>query len=88
MRHTRVAVDRLGILEERFDGDGRRNFSCVNERRQRFINACVQRIVKMPRLQKAGNAVQALVVDQDRAQERLFGLQVVRRLAEVERFVG
>jgi hypothetical protein len=42
----------------------------------------MQRIDKMLRLQKAGDAVDRFVVYQDRAEQRLLCLLIVRRRAE------
>jgi len=47
----------------------------------------VQGLIKMHRLQKVRHAIIGIVVDEDRAQQRLLGLNVVRRLA-VKRFGG
>ena len=39
----------------------------------------MDRLEEMPRLQKIGDAIEGLVVDEDRAQKRLLGLEVVWR---------
>jgi hypothetical protein len=41
----------------------------------------VQRFVEMARLQEVGDAVEGVVVDEDGAQQRLFRLNVVRRIS-------
>ena len=46
----------------------------------------VQRLVEMRRLQEIRDAVEGVVVDEDRAEQRLLGLDVVRRLAIERRF--
>ena len=46
----------------------------------------VQRLVEMRRLQEIRDAVEGVVVDQDRAEQRLLGLDIVRRLAVERRF--
>ena len=53
----------------------------------KLINALMDRLEKMLRLKEVGNAIERLVIDQDSAQERLFGLDIMRRHAE-RRFRG
>ena len=50
-------------------------------------NALMDRLEEMLRLEEIGDAVERLVVDQDSAEQRLLGLDVVRRRAEC-RFRG
>jgi hypothetical protein len=46
----------------------------------------VQRLEEMARLQEIRDPVEGVVVDQDRAEQSLFGLDIVRRLAVERRF--
>ena len=48
----------------------------------------VDRLEEMRRLEEVGDAVERLVVDQDRAEQRLLGLDVVRGGAERQRVLG
>ena len=57
-----------------------------DELRRLLVDLPVQRIEEMHRLEEIGDAVEGLVVDQDRAEQRLLDLDVVRDLA-VERLV-
>ena len=88
LRHACLRVDRIGVLEERFHRDRRRDFTCVDQRCERFKNPAMQRIEEMARRQKPGNAVERLVVNQDRTEQRLLGFEIVRRLTERQRFGG
>ncbi len=87
LRHGHVRVDRLGIFKERLDRDRRRRLAGVDQRRERFEYAPVQRIEEMIRRQEARYAVERFVVDEDRTQERLFGFEVVRSLTKRQRFI-
>src|SRR5262249_1308213 len=49
----------------------------------RFEDALMQRLVKMFGLEKARHALERVVVDQDRAQERLLRFDIEGRLAIV-----
>ena len=51
-----------------------------------LVDLPVQRVEEVRRLEEIGDAVEGLVVDQDRAEERLLDLDVVRNLA-VEQLV-
>ena len=51
-----------------------------------LVDLAVQRIEEMDRLEEIGDAVEGLVVDQDRAEQRLLHLDVMRDLA-VKRLV-
>ena len=54
----------------------------------RLVDLLMQRIVEMLRLEERRDAVVRLVVDEDGAEQRLLGLDVVGRLPEVQRLVG
>ena len=49
--------------------------------RRGFVDAPMQRLVEMLRLEKRGDALERIVVDEDRAEQRLLGLDVERTLA-------
>ena len=80
LRHGHIRVDRLDVLEERLDRDRRRRLAGVDQRRERLVNAPVQRIEEMIGRQKARHAVERLVVDEDCTEQRLLGFEVVRWL--------
>ena len=50
----------------------------AHELRRDLVNLLVDRLEEMPRFQKVGNAIERFVVDQDCAQQRLLGLDVMR----------
>src|SRR4029079_10329575 len=81
LRDGQFAHRRIG-LEEGLQRDRRRALAAQDQLRDRFIDACVQRIVEMPGLEEGRDTVDRLVVDEDRAEQGLFGLQVMRRLAK------
>ena len=47
-----------------------------------LVDLGVDRLEEMLRLEEVGNAIERLVVDEDRAQQRLLRLDVVRSSAE------
>ena len=85
LRHGHVRVDRLGVLEERLERDRRRRLAGVDQRRERLVDLPVQRIEEMIGRKKARDAVERLVVDEDGAEQRLLGFEVVRCLPEGQR---
>ena len=50
-----------------------------------LVDLLMDRLEEMLRLQKIGDPVERLVVDQDGAEQRLLGLDVVRRAAVLRR---
>ena len=50
--------------------------------RRELVDLLMDRLEEMPRLEEVGDAVERLVVDQDGAEQRLLGLDVVRRGAD------
>jgi hypothetical protein len=47
-------------------------------KRRQLVDFLMDRFVEMPRLEKVRNAIQGFVVDEDGAQQRLLGLDIVR----------
>ena len=82
---VRRGVDRLGVLEERLERDRRRLLARGDQLGGRLVDLLVQRIVEVVRLEEARDAVVRLVVDEDGAEQRLLGLEVVGRGAEGQR---
>ena len=56
--------------------------------RRRLVDLLVQRIVEVLRIEERRDAVHRLVVDEDGAEQRLLGLQIVRSLTEGELALG
>ncbi len=83
-----MRVDRLGVLEERLQGDRRGLLARLDELCGNLIDLRMQGVVEMDGLQEARDPIQSLVVDQDGAQQGLFGLDIVGYLAELDRLVG
>ena len=82
--HGRGGVDRLGRLEKGPQRDRCRLLAGGDQLRQRLEDLLVQGVVEVVRLEEARDAVVGLVVDEDGAEQRLLGLEVVRRGAEGE----
>ena len=59
--------------------DRRREFAGANELRRDIENAAVQFFGEILRLQEIRDAVESVVVDEDRAEQRLFRLDIMRR---------
>ena len=85
LRHRQAGIDRLGLLEEGPERDRRRLLARGDELGRGLVDLLVQRIVEMLRLEEARHAVVRLVVDEDGAEQRLLGLDVVGRGAEGQR---
>ena len=75
LRHGHVRVDRFGVLEERLDRDRGCGLAGVDQRRERLVNAPMQRIEEMIGRKKARYAVERLVVDENRAEQALARLR-------------
>ena len=82
LRHGEAGIDRLGVLEEGPERDRRRLLARGDQLGGRLVDLLVQRIVEVVRLEEARDAVVRLVVDEDGAEQRLLGLEVVGRGAE------
>ena len=74
-------ADLLVGRQEGLDGHRIGHLAHADELGRHLEDLAVQRLVEMQRLQEVGDAVEGVVVDQDRAQQRLFRLDVVGRLA-------
>ncbi|MCY1519416.1 hypothetical protein D9M68_541660 [compost metagenome] len=70
-------------LEEGLDGDGVRGLAHADDVTGNLEDLAVQRLVQMHGLQEVRDAIEGVVVDEDRAEQSLFGFKVVRRLAIV-----
>ena len=59
-----------------------RDFSSPDQAAGKLENALMDGLEEMLRLEKVGDAIESLVIDEDRAQQCLLGLDIVRRHAE------
>ena len=66
-------------FEKRLESHGRREGVFLDAPRCDFVNARVERIIEMMRFDDRGDAVEDVVVHQERAKERLFGFDVMGR---------
>ena len=87
LRHGKLAHRRIG-LEEGLERDRRGALAAQDQLRRRLEDARVQRVIEMRRLEEGRDAVDRLVVDEDRAEQRLLGLEIMRRLAKHRCFRG
>ncbi len=78
----RQLADRRLRVEERLQRDRRGVLSGLDQLGYDLVKAAMQGLEKMVGLQEARHAVEGFVVDQDRAKQRLLGLDVVRGLPE------
>ncbi len=83
LRNGQMLVDRIGRIEERLERDRGRLLAGLDHLSGRLEDLPVQRIEEVHRLQERRDAVHGLVVDQDRTEERLLGLDVVGNFAEL-----
>ncbi len=79
MRHGHAA--NVMVAEERFERDRRRQFARADQRACDLEDAAMDLLDEMLAPQEIGNAVERIIVDKDRAEQRLLGLEVVRRRA-------
>jgi hypothetical protein len=70
------------LFEEHPQGDRIGDLVAQDQARQRIVDAAVHRIGEMFGLQEIGDAVEGVVVGEDRAEQGLFGFEIVRRRAE------
>src|SRR6185503_12459967 len=68
--------------QEGLQRDGARDFAGANEACGKLVDLRVDRFEEMLRLEEIGDAVERLVIDEDRTQQRLLRLDVVRSSAE------
>ncbi len=71
--------------QKRLERHRRRDLAGANQVRAQLVDLLVNRLEEMRRLEKIGDAVKRLVVDQDGAEQRLLGLDIVRRDAVLRR---
>ena len=76
----------LVLLDVGFQRDRAHDLAALDQPRQRIEQLAVQRIGEVFRPQELGHALVGGVVDQDRAQQRLLRLEIVRRLAQADVF--
>ena len=81
MRDRQLADRRL-CVEESLQRNRRGVLASLNQLAHDLEKAAMQGLEKVIRLQEARHAVEGFVVDQDRAKQRLLGLDVVRGLPE------
>jgi hypothetical protein len=67
--------------QEGFYGHRVGHLAHADELGRDLVYLAVQRLVKMAGFEEVRDAVEGVIVDQDRAEQRLFGLDVVGRLA-------
>src|SRR5947209_12111640 len=75
---TDILLGQEGLQRNR-----RRDFAGADQLRGNLVNALVQRLGKMLRVQKIRDAVERIVVDDNGAEQRLLRLDIMRRDAVV-----
>lgn len=78
LRHRHVPNLLVG-RQEGFQCDRRRHLAHTDELGRHLIDLAVQRLVEMAGLEEVRDAVEGVVVDEDGAEQRLLGLDVVWR---------
>ena len=69
------------VAEERLERDRRRQFARPDQRSGDLEDAAMNLLDEMLAPEEVGNAVERVIVDEDRAEQRLLGLEIVRRRA-------
>ena len=83
---NRHAAD-VGVgRQERLQRDGGRDLAHPDQAAGGLEDGLMDRLEEVLRLQKVGNPVERVVVDQDRAQQALFRLDIVRRAPDRPEF--
>ena len=86
LAHSQAADVHAGI-EKGLQRDRRCELAGADKVARKLVDLLMNRFEKMYRLEKVGNPVECLVVDEDRAQKRLLRLDIVRgRTVERGRF--
>ena len=80
LRHGHVGDELVGQVG--LDGDRRRGLAGADDLAGDLVDLAMDRLVEMLGQQEIGDAVERLVVDEDRAEQRLLRLDVVRREPE------
>ena len=81
-------AERLVLLEQHLEGHRVGQLAAADALRAAFVDPAVHRLEEMLRAQQLADPMVGLVVDQDGAEQRLLGLDIVRLDAEVAGFVG
>ncbi len=76
MRHGHAAE--VMLAEEGLERDRRRELARPDQRSGDLEDAAVNFLDEMLAPQEVGDAVEGVVVDEDRAEQRLLGLEIVR----------
>ena len=74
----RHAADVDRGVEEGLERDRRRDLAGADQVARDLIDLLMDRLEEMLRLEEVRNPVEGLVVDEDRAEQRLFRLDIVR----------
>ena len=67
------------VAEERLERDRRRQLAGPDQRSGDLEDAAMNLLDEMLAPEEVGDAVERVIVDEDRAEQRLLGLEVVRR---------
>ena len=76
-----VTPPTIMFAEESLERDRRRELAGADQRAGDLENAAMNFLDEMLASEEVRNAVERVVVDEDRAEQRLLGLEVVRRRA-------
>ena len=79
LRHRHAAE--IVVAEERLERDRRRQLARPDQRSGDLEDAAMDLLDEMLAPEEVGNAVERVIVDEDRAEQRLLGLEIVRRRA-------
>ena len=79
LRHRHAAE--VMVAEERLERDRRRQLARPDQRSCDLEDAAMDLLDEMLAPEEVGDAVERVIVDEDRAEQRLLGLEVVRRRA-------
>jgi hypothetical protein len=66
--------------QEGLERDGRCEFADAHQLADDLVDLLMDRLVEMLGLEKIRNTIERLIVDEDGAEQRLFGVEIVRRL--------
>ena len=74
------AIEVVG--QEGLDRDRRRGLARADDLARDLVDLAMDRLVEVLGREEVGDAIEGLVVDEDGAEQRLLGLDVVRRQPE------
>ena len=77
LRHADAAE--VVLAQERLQRDRRSELAGADQRAGDLVDAAMNLLDEMLRLEKVGDPVEGVVVDEDGAEQRLFGFEVERR---------